>query len=81
MPKAGAVLLSDYPGKLIRLACTGCERSGQYRRSTLAEQHGADAGLPELLGHLVAQSGCDRRGNMSTPCGAFYVDLAPGRSK
>lgn len=55
MRKSGAVLLSDYPGELVRLACTGCERHGQYRRSTLAEQHGAGIGLPELLGGPICR--------------------------
>jgi hypothetical protein len=42
----------------------------------LIGRYGADIGLPELLGRLVDQAGCDRRGSMSEPCGAFYPDLA-----
>jgi hypothetical protein len=31
------------------VACTRCERAGQYRQETLIERHGEDFGVPDLL--------------------------------
>ena len=32
------VTLAEYPMKMVRLACTKCERKGQYRKATLLER-------------------------------------------
>jgi hypothetical protein len=34
MPRS-YVTLAEHPGDMVRLACTRCERRGQYRKSTL----------------------------------------------
>ena len=77
MPRDGAVLLSEYPGEMVRLACRHCDRRGQYHRSTLAARFGTDISLPDLRARLVDEAGCQRQHNFSAPCGAFYPDLAP----
>jgi hypothetical protein len=35
-----SVLLRHYPFDMVRLACTRCERRGQYRKSTLLARFG-----------------------------------------
>jgi hypothetical protein len=37
------VTLAEHPTDMVRLACTICERRGQYRKATLRERYGADA--------------------------------------
>jgi hypothetical protein len=41
-------MTGDYPAELVRLSCTKCGRSGQYRKQTLIEHYGADIRLPDL---------------------------------
>lgn len=74
MPRDGALLLADYPGELVRLACDRCGRTGRYRRTALAARFGPDMALPDMLAALAA---CDRRGRMHDGCRARYPDLAP----
>ena len=54
-------------------------RSGKARgrllKPKLIEAYGPDVALPDLRS-LIAR--CDRVGNMSDPCGAYYVALNPG---
>jgi hypothetical protein len=47
MPQSGALQLKDYPTDMVWLACTRCDRKGQYRKATLIKQHGAET-LPDL---------------------------------
>ncbi len=71
----GSLSLAEYPAAMVRLRCSKCGRSGQYRKATLIETYGAEIPLPDLL-HLVGVS-CpkmDKLGN--DPCGAHYRDLA-----
>lgn len=77
MPKNGAVLLSEFPGDVVAIACRFCERRGVYKRANLIARYG-DIGLPELLTILAAD--CPRNGNMSHPCSPYFPDLARGRN-
>jgi hypothetical protein len=51
---SGSLSLSEYPAAMVRLKCSKCARSGQYRKITLIEKYGADVPLPDLPG----QAGC-----------------------
>lgn len=42
MPQSGGLQLKDYPADMVRLACTRCDRRGQYRKTTLIREHGAE---------------------------------------
>jgi hypothetical protein len=57
---------------MLRLACRGCRRHGQYRVDGLLERFGPEIALPDLQ-HELAQ--CPRRGSMSKPCQVEYVRL------
>jgi hypothetical protein len=59
---------------MIRLACTKCERRGQYRRERLISEHGADILLPDLR-HVLARF--ERRTKPGDACGVFCPDLVP----
>ena len=60
--------LADYPFRMVRLACTKCERRGQYKRKRLIVEHGADILLPDLR-HVLAR--CERRTKLGDTCGVF----------
>jgi hypothetical protein len=47
MPRS-YVTLAEHPVDMVRLACTKCERRGQYHKTTPIERHGADAILVEV---------------------------------
>ena len=68
--------LSEYPYVVVRIACSKCPRSGQYRLARLAERYGAEIGLVELLNAVAAD--CPKRKAKSLDvyniCGAFYPD-------
>jgi hypothetical protein len=70
----GSLGLAEYPGAMVRLTCSKCGRSGQYRKATLIEKYGREIPLPDLL-HKVAAGypKMDTLGN--DPCGAHYRDL------
>jgi hypothetical protein len=59
MPRS-YVTLAEHPGDMVRLACTKCDRRGQYRKATLLERYGPDQnmGLEADPGRRVPQ---DRR--------------------
>ena len=44
---SGALSLGDYPGDVILLACSKCERRGRYRKASLVAAHGPEIGLPD----------------------------------
>jgi hypothetical protein len=44
----GSLQLYEYPGPMVRLACSKCGRSGQYRKQNLIEEFGPDVRLPDL---------------------------------
>jgi hypothetical protein len=75
--RRGAYSLAGFPLPVVRVECSRCGRSGQYRLSSLVAQFGGDAALPDVLAELAH---CDRRGSFSTPCGAKFCDLA-GRAE
>ena len=58
----GSLSLSEYPGDVVRLSCTKCNRKGQYRKQSLIERFGPDIPLPDSR-QKIAQ--CERRENMS----------------
>ncbi|HWX26609.1 MAG TPA: hypothetical protein VNZ53_04115 [Steroidobacteraceae bacterium] len=64
-----------YPYQMVRLACTKCDRHGQYKRERLISEHGADILLPDLR-HVLAR--CERRPKLGgDACGLYYPDLIP----
>jgi hypothetical protein len=66
--------LADYPGDIVRLACTRCDRRGQYRLAGLIERYGADVRLPDLRTILAD---CPRQNKFGDPCGVIFPDLVP----
>jgi hypothetical protein len=81
MPQSGALQLKDYPADMVRLACTRCDRKGQYRKATPIKQHGAETTLPDLRTRIAQ---CDFAQTASTlACrGVYpaYSDPCPQRS-
>jgi hypothetical protein len=68
----GPLQLREYPADMVRLSCTKCGRSGQYRKQTLIERYGADIRLPDLREEIAH---CERQGKMHDACMVHYVDL------
>jgi hypothetical protein len=64
--------LANYPHQMVRLACTKCDRRGQYKRERLIAEHGAGILLPGLR-HMLAR--CERRTKLGDACGVYYPDL------
>jgi hypothetical protein len=52
------VTLAEHPTDIVRLACTKCERRGQYRMATLLERYGPDANMVAL--RLILAAGCPK---------------------
>jgi hypothetical protein len=70
----GSLSLAEYPAAMVRLTCSKCGRSGQYRKATLIENYGREIPLPDLL-HLVGAS-CPKMDALGNdPCGVCYGDL------
>jgi hypothetical protein len=74
MSGSGAVLLNAFPLKTVRLACTRCERKGQYLKASLIAKYGAAISLPTLR-HQIAK--CNQHDKYGTACGIYFVDLKP----
>jgi hypothetical protein len=72
--QSGAILLNAFPLKMVRLACTRCDRKGQYLKATLIDQYGAATPLPTLR-TLIEK--CDQEAKLGTACGIYFVDLKP----
>lgn len=71
---SGALSLGDFPGDVIRVACSKCDRAGRYRKRSLIAIHGDAVSLPDLLGRIAV--GCPKRQAFGNDlCGAFYPDL------
>jgi hypothetical protein len=68
------VTLAEYPFDMVRLACTKCDRRGQYRKATLIERYGADANMVDLRLKLAA--GCPKiaANKIMDLCGVYYPD-------
>ncbi len=61
MAQSGAVTLADIKDageQFLVVACEPCNRTGRYSVARLIEQHGEDAGLPDLLAYLTRS--CDQ---------------------
>ena len=70
----GSLSLAEYPAALVRLKCSKCGRSGQYRKAKLIEKYGRDIPLPELL-HMIAAD-CPKMDALGNdPCGIHHRDL------
>lgn len=69
--------LSDYPWVIVNVACALCPRRGRYRLARLAERHGADALLDDVLRAIAG--GCtwwnERPRKYDVRCGARFEDL------
>jgi hypothetical protein len=66
------VTLAERPTDMVRLACTKCERRGQYRKATLIERYGADANMVEL--RLILAADCPKvaANRMMDLCGVIW---------
>jgi hypothetical protein len=82
MPKTvqrhpGALTFGDLVGRLdvLRVACSKCERRGQYSVARLIERYGADAGMPDWKDAISAD--CPLRAQPAglDLCGAHFPDL------
>ena len=69
----GSLQRRDYPADMVRLTCTKCGRTGQYRKPIMIERYGADIRLPDLREEIAK---CRHRG-MHDACMVQYVDLKP----
>jgi hypothetical protein len=79
MPRSGALIFGDLDGKLemLRVACSKCDRSGQYSVAKLIERHGRDGKLVDWKEEITAD--CPKRANqlaVTDLCGAYFPDLA-----
>ena len=68
---SGAVTLSAYPGKDVRVRCQRCQKNWSVPKSSLIKEHGRDAKLPDLK-WLITE--CDKR-TYADNCRAYYPDL------
>jgi hypothetical protein len=66
--------LRPYPTDVVRLACTRCDRKGQYRKAALIVRFGKYMTLPDLR---VLLANCDRHGKLGDACEVHYVGLSP----
>ena len=59
---------------MVRLACTKCERRGQYRKATLIARYGPDKNMVDLRLELAA--GCPKieANKVMDLCGVYYPD-------
>lgn len=78
MPRSGSILLRDLRGhlNLLRVECGKCGRKSRTSVTRLIGDHGAAAGLSDVL--VLLSSECPRR--TSTPaeiCGVHCPDLVP----
>jgi hypothetical protein len=72
--RAGAITFSDLQGRMevLRVACSKCERMGQYSVVRLIERYGAGTGLPDAI-----TADCPLRAQVGiwNQCGAHFPDL------
>ena len=79
MPRGGAITFGDLDGKLavLRVACSKCDRSGQYRVAKLIERYGPEAKLVDWKDEITKD--CPKRANdrvaLMDLCGANFPDL------
>lgn len=75
--------LWQFPYVIVRVDCPLCKRQGSYRLARLAQLHGAEITLDELMDALAY--GCPWRDPLRRPprkyqakCGARFTDLWKG---
>ena len=66
------VTLGEYSFDPVRLACTKCERRGQYRKATLLEGFGPDQNMVAL--RLILAADCPKviANRVMDLCGVIY---------
>jgi hypothetical protein len=70
------VPLAEYPGELVNLACSKCDRQGKLSKARLIAEHGANKGLVDLLNLLSMDCPKAKKDWQGlTSCGAYYPDL------
>jgi len=74
--------LANYPYVVVRFSCWLCPRRGQARLARLAERHGADIGLEELLDRVAFSCPYPRKSDQtrklqkySPRCGIYLPDI------
>ena len=48
-----ATLLAHYPGDVVEIVCSKCDRSGCYRKASLVAIHGAEIALRDLRAKMA----------------------------
>jgi hypothetical protein len=75
--RPGAVALGEVAARAthIEIACTRCERRGQYQLTKLVARLGADFAMTDLAGKLAD---CPRRASpaWSERCDVYFLGLA-----
>lgn len=75
--EVGQVVLADYQGDLVVIACAGCRRRGQYRVETLLAAFGPDALLTDLHRVIAAARGCSMASEQPERCRVRYEAEQP----
>ena len=79
MPRHGAVVFGDLDGKLevLQVACSKCERRGQYPVARLIERYGRDGKLVDWKDQITADRPrrAQARVVVMDQCGAHFPDL------
>ena len=79
MPRHGAVVFGDLEDKLevLQVACSKCERRGQYPVARLIERYGRDAKLVDWKDQITrtVRGGHKARVVVMDQCGAHFPDL------
>jgi hypothetical protein len=72
---SGTTPLANYPGDVVELACSKCDRNGRYRKASLVAIHGAEIGLPDLRARIAADCPKMRNPLGNDLCGVHYPEL------
>jgi hypothetical protein len=79
MPRHGAVVFGDLDGKLevLQVACSKCERRGQYPVARLIERYGCDGKLVDWKDQITPDRPrrAQARVVVMDQCGAHFPDL------
>jgi hypothetical protein len=69
----GSLTLTDYPGKMVVIACDRCARRGRLNKAKLIAEHGPHAVLPDILRQIAD---CTKAGGYGNDlCGAKFEGL------
>jgi hypothetical protein len=83
MPRDGTFVFGDLEGKpeVLQVACTQCERRGQYPVAKLIDRHGREAKLVDWKDTITAD--CLQRAKSSVAaldqCGAHFPTITADR--